>query len=59
VLLFDEADSLFATRTKVESSNDRYANLEVNFLLQRMEVHDGISILTTNWTGTRWPRSTS
>lgn len=48
VLLFDEADSLFATRTKVESSNDRYANLEVNFLLQRMEVHDGISILTTN-----------
>jgi len=48
VLLFDEADSLFATRTKVESSNDRYANLEVNYLLQRMEVHDGISILTTN-----------
>ena len=48
VLLFDEADSLFASRTKVESSNDRYANLEVNFLLQRMEVHDGISILTTN-----------
>ncbi len=48
VLLFDEADSLFATRTKVESSNDRYANLEVNFLLQRMETHDGISILTTN-----------
>lgn len=48
VLLFDEADSLFATRTKVESSNDRYANLEVNFLLQRMESHDGICILTTN-----------
>jgi ATP-dependent 26S proteasome regulatory subunit len=48
VLLFDEADSLFATRTKVESSNDRYANLEVNFLLQRMEQHDGICILTTN-----------
>lgn len=48
VLLFDEADSLFATRTKVESSNDRYANLEVNFLLQRMESYDGISILTTN-----------
>ena len=48
VLLFDEADSLFATRTKVESSNDRYANLEVNFLLQRMETYEGISILTTN-----------
>jgi len=48
VLLFDEADSLFAGRTKVDSSNDRYANLEVNFLLQRMETHDGISILTTN-----------
>lgn len=48
VLLFDEADSLFASRTKVESSNDRYANLEVNFLLQRMETFDGISILTTN-----------
>ncbi len=48
VLLFDEADSLFATRTKVESSNDRYANLEVNFLLQKMEQHDGICVLTTN-----------
>ncbi len=48
VLLFDEADSLFASRTKVESSNDRYANLEVNFLLQRMETYEGISILTTN-----------
>lgn len=48
VLLFDEADSLFATRTKVESSNDRYANLEVNYLLQLMERHTGICILTTN-----------
>lgn len=48
VLLFDEADSLFATRTKVESSNDRYANLEVNYLLQLMERHAGICILTTN-----------
>ena len=34
ILLFDEADSLFATRTEVKSSNDRYANLEVNYLLQ-------------------------
>ena len=48
ILLFDEADSLFAKRTEVKSSNDRYANLEVNYLLQRMEAFDGISILTTN-----------
>ncbi|MSQ83765.1 MAG: ATP-binding protein [Myxococcales bacterium] len=48
ILLFDEADSLFAKRTEVKSSNDRYANLEVNYLLQRMEEFDGISILTTN-----------
>lgn len=47
-LLFDEADSLFGKRTGVKSSNDRYANLEVNFLLQRMEHFDGVSILTTN-----------
>jgi hypothetical protein len=47
-LLFDEADSLFGKRTSVKSSNDRYANLEVNFLLQRMEHFDGVSILTTN-----------
>ncbi|HEV7554679.1 MAG TPA: ATP-binding protein [Kofleriaceae bacterium] len=48
MLLFDEADSLFAKRTEVKSSNDRYANLEVNFLLQRLEAHDGVVILTTN-----------
>jgi SpoVK/Ycf46/Vps4 family AAA+-type ATPase len=48
VLLFDEADSLFAKRTEVKSSNDRYANLEVNYLLQRLEQFDGIAILTTN-----------
>ena len=48
VLLFDEADSLFARRTAVASSNDRYANLETNFLLQRIEAHPGITILTTN-----------
>ncbi len=48
ILLFDEADSLFGKRTEVKSSNDRYANLEVNYLLQRMESFDGISILTTN-----------
>jgi SpoVK/Ycf46/Vps4 family AAA+-type ATPase len=48
ILLFDEADSLFAKRTDVKSSNDRYANLEVNYLLQRMESFAGITILTTN-----------
>jgi SpoVK/Ycf46/Vps4 family AAA+-type ATPase len=45
---FDEADSLFGKRTEVKSSNDRYANLEVNYLLQRMESFTGISLLTTN-----------
>ncbi len=48
ILLFDEADSLFAKRTDVKSSNDRYANLEVNFLIQKLESYEGISILTTN-----------
>jgi AAA+ superfamily predicted ATPase len=48
ILLFDEADSLFAKRTEVRSSNDRYANLEVNYLLQRLDAFDGIAILTTN-----------
>jgi hypothetical protein len=48
VLLFDEADSLFARRTEVRSSNDRYANLEVNYLLQRLDAFEGIAILTTN-----------
>jgi AAA+ superfamily predicted ATPase len=47
-LLFDEADSLFAKRTEVKSSTDRYANLEVNYLLQRMEAFEGVTILTTN-----------
>jgi SpoVK/Ycf46/Vps4 family AAA+-type ATPase len=48
VLLFDESDSLFAKRTEVRSSNDRYANLEVNYLLQRLDSFEGIAILTTN-----------
>jgi predicted nucleic acid-binding protein len=52
VLLFDEADALFAKRTDVKSSNDRYANLEVNYLLQRMEGFSGITILTTNFEDT-------
>lgn len=49
VLLFDEADSLFSKRTNVKSSNDRYANLEVNYLLQRLEAYRGVSIMTTNF----------
>ncbi len=48
VLLFDEADALFGKRTEVRSSNDRHANQEVNFLLQRLESFAGICILTTN-----------
>jgi MoxR-like ATPase len=48
LLLFDEADSLFARRTEVKSSSDRYANLEVNYLLQRIETFGGMTILTTN-----------
>jgi len=49
ILLFDEADSLFSKRTEVQSSNDRHANLEVNFLLQRMDSFRGITLLTTNF----------
>ena len=48
MLLFDEADSLFGKRTKLESAQDRFANLEVNYILQRMESFDGVSVLTTN-----------
>ena len=51
ILLFDEADSLFARRTDVKTSVDRYANLEVNYLLQRMEDFEGVTILTTNFEG--------
>lgn len=49
MLLFDEADSLFGKRTKLESAQDRYANLEVNYVLQRMEAFDGVCVLTTNF----------
>ncbi len=48
ILFFDEADALFARRTEVKSSNDRYANLEVNYLLQRMESYNGVTLLATN-----------
>lgn len=49
ILLFDEADSLFSSRTEVRGSNDRFANMEINYLLQRMEQYDGMSLLTTNF----------
>ena len=48
VLLFDEADTLFGKRTEVRDSHDRYANLEVGYLLQRMESFRGLALLTTN-----------
>ena len=48
ILLFDEADALFGKRTEVRDSHDRYANLEVSYLLQRMEAYQGLAILTTN-----------
>lgn len=48
VLLFDEADALFGKRTQVKDSHDRHANLEVSYLLQRMEAYQGLAILTTN-----------
>ena len=48
VLLFDEADALFGKRTEVRDSNDRYANAQTNYLLQRMEGFEGIAILASN-----------
>jgi hypothetical protein len=48
ILLFDEADALFGKRSEVKDSHDRYANLEVSYLLQRMESYRGLAILTTN-----------
>ena len=48
VLLFDEADALFGKRAEVKDSHDRYANIEVGYLLQRMESFQGLAILTTN-----------
>ena len=48
ILFFDEADALFGTRTEVRDSHDRYANVEINYLLQRMEDYKGLAILATN-----------
>jgi hypothetical protein len=51
ILFFDEADALFGTRTDVRDSHDRYANVEINYLLQRMEDYTGLAILATNRRG--------
>ena len=48
VLLFDEADAIFGKRSEVKDANDRYANIEVAYLLQRVETFDGVAILATN-----------
>jgi SpoVK/Ycf46/Vps4 family AAA+-type ATPase len=48
ILLFDEADALFGKRSEVKDSHDRYATIEVSYLLQRMEAYRGLAILTTN-----------
>jgi AAA+ superfamily predicted ATPase len=48
ILLFDEADALFGKRSEVRDSHDRYANIEVSYLLQRMEAYRGLAILTSN-----------
>jgi AAA+ superfamily predicted ATPase len=49
ILLFDEADALFGKRSEVKDAHDRYANLEIAYLLQKMEEYEGIAILTTNF----------
>ncbi|RFM26934.1 ATP-binding protein [Deminuibacter soli] len=48
ILLFDEADALFGKRSDIKDSHDRYSNIEVSYLLQRMEAYRGLAILTTN-----------
>jgi hypothetical protein len=48
ILFFDEADALFGKRTEVQQSQDRFANIEINFLLQRLESYQGLAILATN-----------
>ncbi len=51
MLFFDEADALFGKRSEVKDSHDRYANIEINYLLQRMEAYRGLAILATNMKG--------
>ena len=48
ILFFDEADALFGKRSEVKDSHDRYANIEINYLLQRLEAYRGLAILATN-----------
>jgi SpoVK/Ycf46/Vps4 family AAA+-type ATPase len=48
ILFFDEADALFGKRSEVRDSHDRYANIEISYLLQRMEAYDGVTMLATN-----------
>src|SRR5262249_9493158 len=48
LLFFDEADALFGKRSEVKDSHDRYANIEVAYLLQKLEAHDGVVVLATN-----------
>lgn len=48
ILLFDEADAVFGRRSEVRDSHDRYANIEISYLLQRIETYHGLAILTTN-----------
>jgi SpoVK/Ycf46/Vps4 family AAA+-type ATPase len=48
ILFFDEADALFGKRSEVRDSHDRYANIEISYLLQKMEEYEGIAILATN-----------
>lgn len=51
LLFFDEADALFGKRSEVKDSHDRYANIEINYLLQRMEAYSGLAVLATNMKG--------
>jgi SpoVK/Ycf46/Vps4 family AAA+-type ATPase len=48
ILFFDEADALFGKRTQVRDAHDRYANVEISYLLQKMEEYDGVVVLATN-----------
>jgi SpoVK/Ycf46/Vps4 family AAA+-type ATPase len=51
ILFFDEADALFGKRSEVKDSHDRFANIEISFLLERMESYRGVAILATNLRG--------
>jgi SpoVK/Ycf46/Vps4 family AAA+-type ATPase len=51
ILLFDEADAIFGRRSEVKDAHDRYANIEVGYLLQRLESYEGVAVLTTNLQG--------